>query len=114
MSLEQAMRVPQAIAEHYAGGPATPLQVGSALNMSPFAGPFRGLCGASIAYGLTEGGYNAQQISITKLGLRVVRPKVEGDDLVARREAVLRPRVLGEFQGWAYLEIALKARYNWL
>ena len=96
-SLEQAIRVPRAIAENYAGGPVTPLQLASALNMTPTSGPFRGLCGASIAYGLTEGGYNAQQISVTSLGKRIIKPLEEGDDLIAKREAVLKPRVLGEF-----------------
>ena len=96
-SLENALRVPRAIAENYAGGPVTPLQLAAALNMSPSSGPFRSLCGASIAYGLTEGGYNAQQISLQPLGKRIVKPLEEGDDALARREAILKPRVVGEF-----------------
>lgn len=96
-SLEQAIRIPRAIAENYAGGPVTPLQLASALNMTPSSGPFRSLCGASIAYGLTDGGYNASQISLTPLGRRIIKPLEEGDDLVAKREAILKPRVLGEF-----------------
>jgi predicted nucleotide-binding protein len=95
--LEEALRVPQAIAEHYAGTPVTPLQLASGLNMSPTSGPFRSLCGASIAYGLTEGGYNAQQILLKPLGRRIVKPLQEGDDIVAKREALLVPRVIGEF-----------------
>lgn len=96
-SLENALRVPRAIAEHYAGGPVTPLQLAAALEMSPNAGPFRTLCGTSIAYGLTDGGYNAQQISLQALGKRIVKPLEEGDDALAKREAILKPRVLGEF-----------------
>ena len=96
-SLEQALRVPQAIADNYGGGPVTPLQLASALDMSPSSGGFRGLSGASIAYGLTDGGSNAQSISITPLGKRIVKPLEEGDDTVAKREAVLQPRVVGEF-----------------
>ena len=65
--------------------------------MTPTSGPFRTLCGASIAYGLTEGGYNAQEIKITPLGSRIVKPLEEGADRVAKREAVLKPRVVGEF-----------------
>ncbi len=95
--IHEAMRVPKALRENYAGGPATPLQVASALDMTPTSGPFRALCGAAIAYGLTAGGYNAQTIELTALGKRVVAPLQEGDDLAARREAVLKPRVLGEF-----------------
>ncbi|MBK8303598.1 MAG: hypothetical protein IPK98_09450 [Chloracidobacterium sp.] len=74
----------------------TPLQLASALTVSPNAGPFKMLCGAAIAYGLTEGGYNAKQISLTGLGKRIVKPLAEGDDAEARREAVLKPRVIGE------------------
>lgn len=96
-SLENALRVPRAISEHYAGGPVTPLQLAAALEMSPNAGPFRMLCGTSIAYGLTEGGYNAQQISLQGLGKRIIKPLEEGDDAIAKREAILRPRVVGEF-----------------
>ena len=47
--------------------------------------------------GLLEGGYNASQISLQPLGTRIVRSLADGDDLVAKREAVLRPRVIGEF-----------------
>ena len=52
-SLEQALRIPHAISDNYGKGPATPLQVASALNVAPTSGPFRQLCGAAIAYGLT-------------------------------------------------------------
>jgi len=96
-SLENALRVPRAISEHYAGGPVTPLQLAAALEMSPTSGPFRSLCGTSIAYGLTEGGYNAQQISLQALGKRIVKLLEEGDDALAKREAILKPRVVGEF-----------------
>lgn len=96
-SLEQALRIPRAISDNYAGEPVTPLRLASALNMTPSSSNFRQLCGASIAYGLTDGGYNAQSISLTQLGRRIVKPLDEGDDLAAKREAILKPRVLGEF-----------------
>ena len=96
-SLENALRVPRAIADHYGSNPVTPLQLAAALEMSPNAGPFRTLCGTSIAYGLTDCGYNAQQISLQALGKRIVKPLEEGDDTLAKREAILKPRVLGEF-----------------
>lgn len=96
-SLDQALRVPRALVEHYANGPASPLKVAAALDMAPTAGPFRQLCGASIAYGLTEGGYNAKEITLLPLGRRILRPLEEGDDLNGKREAILKPRVLGEF-----------------
>lgn len=95
--LGDALRVPRAIAENYAGKPASPLNVAAALEMQPKAGRFRLLTGAAIAYGVTSGGPNASEIAITPLGKRIVQPTQEGDDLLARREALLRPRVIGEF-----------------
>lgn len=96
-SLEQALRIPKTLFENYAGHPTTPLRVASAMNVQPSSSGFRMLCGASIAYELTEGGYNAPEIKLTSLGRRIVRPTAEGDDLAAKREAILKPRVVREF-----------------
>lgn len=57
----------------------------------------RTLTGAAVAYDLTDGGYNASQIGLTELGSRITMLTEEGDDLAAKREAVLKPRVLREF-----------------
>ncbi len=65
--------------------------------MTPTSGPFRMLCGAAIAYGLTSGGYNANQIAVEPLAKRILRPLEDGDDLNAKREAFLRPRIINEF-----------------
>jgi hypothetical protein len=97
MSLDQALRVPKVMGEQYGGGTVSPLQLAAGLNISPTSGPFRMMCGASIAYGLTEGGYNAKEIALTPLGRRIVKPMEENDDMVAKREATLKPRVPGEF-----------------
>jgi hypothetical protein len=96
-TLNEALRVPEAIFEHYAGRPTSPLQVGRALNLDPKGRQLQDLTGAAIAFGLTEGGAQAAAISVTELATRIVRPKAEGEDLAARREAVLKPRVFGEF-----------------
>jgi hypothetical protein len=96
-SLDQALRVPRAIADGYAYKPTRPLNVAGAMKMSPSSGPFRTLTGAAIAYGLTTGGAFAPEIGITPLGMRIVRPTREGDDTAAKREALLRPKVVGEF-----------------
>jgi predicted nucleotide-binding protein len=97
MSLENALRVPQAIFDNYAGGPVTSIQLAQALNMTPTSGPFRMLCGAAIAYGLTAGGYNAGQISVEPLAKKIFRPLEEGEDVAANREAFLKPRIINEF-----------------
>jgi Predicted nucleotide-binding protein containing TIR-like domain len=96
-SLAKALRIAQAIADNYGKAPTRPLAVAQAVNQTPTSGTFRMLTGASLAYGLTDGGYNADVISITALGKRIVAPTSEGDDLAARREALLRPRVVREF-----------------
>ena len=96
-SLEEAMRVPGAIVDNYNSKPATPLKVAAAMNMSPSTGAFKMLTGAAIAYGLTEGGGQSALIELTPSGLRIFRPKREGDDLIAKREAFLKPRVIGQF-----------------
>ena len=96
-SLDDALRIPQAILDHYAGKPATPLHVAKALNVDPKGSQIRVLSGAGIAFGLIEGGAQAASISVTDLARRILRPKEEGEDLAAKREAVLQPRVFGEF-----------------
>ncbi len=96
-SLTEAIKIPQAIADNYGKAPTKPLRVAQALDRSPSSHRFRSLCGSAIAYGLTSGGYNAETIALTDLGKRIVAPTKEGDAAAARREAMLKPRVLREF-----------------
>lgn len=96
-SLDQALKIPTTLYESYGSQPTSPLRVASALNVQPSTGGFRMLCGSSIAYELTEGGYNATEIKLTPLAKRILRPTIEGDDLAAKREALMRPRVIREF-----------------
>lgn len=96
-SLDEALRVPQAILDHYAGSATSPLHLAKALNVDPGGSQFRVLTGAAIAYGLTEGGAQASAIEVTDLARSILRPKEEGADIAARRDAVLTPRVFGEF-----------------
>lgn len=96
-SLDDALAVAKAIGENYAFGPVKPLHLAAALAISPTSSFFRMLCGTSIAYGLTEGGYNASEITTTSLAQRILQPTIEGDDLAAKREAFLKPRIPKEF-----------------
>jgi predicted nucleotide-binding protein len=97
-TLEQATRIPRSIVDEHAGRPTRPIDVALAMNVQPSTGGFRTLCGAAIAYGLTDGGYNAETITITELGKRVISKSIDdADGLAARREAILRPRVIREF-----------------
>jgi uncharacterized protein YrzB (UPF0473 family) len=96
-SLEDALRIPGAILDHYAGKPTSPLHVAKALNVDGRGSQLRLLSGASIAFGLIEGGAQASAVSITDLARRILRPKEENGDTLAKREAVLRPRIFSEF-----------------
>lgn len=96
-AMEDALRVARAISDNYGKQPTAPVDVAAAMGMAPTSGPFRSLAGASLAYGFTEGGPNASEIAMTSLGRRAVAPTEEGDDFRARREAIMRPRVMREF-----------------
>ena len=96
-SLTRALRVAEAIHQNYGKEPAKPLWVAQAMNVTPTSSQFKMITGASIAYGLTEGGYNAATISLTPLARRILSPKAEGDDYAAKREATLRPRIISTF-----------------
>lgn len=95
--LEKALVISQALWDHFAGKGAAPHDIALSLDIAPTSGTWRNLCGASIAYGFTEGGYAASEITLTDLGRRIVAPEEDGDDLQAMVEAAQRPRVLGEF-----------------
>lgn len=96
-SLEDALRVAEAILEHYAGRPTSPLHLAKALNVDPGGSQLKVLTGASMAFGLTDGGAQASNITISDLAKRILRPTMEGDSEAAKRDAVLTPRVFGEF-----------------
>lgn len=96
-TLGEALRVAEAISEQYAKKPTKPFYIADALKISPTSSRWRTLPGAAVAYGLTTGGYNAPEIGLTPLGRRAVAPTQEGDDLQAKREALLKPRVIREF-----------------
>lgn len=97
--LREALTIPQAITDNFAGDPTSPHQVAIALNVSPTSSGWRYLAGAAVAYGLTKGAHNASQISLTDLGRRCTAPTEEGDDIRARAEAALKPRVGKQFFG---------------
>lgn len=97
VSLDQALRIAKGLWDDFAGKAAAPHDIALAINMTPTSGPWRTLCGAAIAYGLTEGGYGAEEIKLLPLGRRIVAPEEEGDDSRARIEALLKPRIMREF-----------------
>jgi predicted nucleotide-binding protein len=96
-SLQQAQKIASAIVDNFAGDGGSPPDVALALGTSPTSSAWPALTGAAIAYGLIDGGINANTMKLTSLGKRLVAPEAEGEDLTARREAILRPKVLRDF-----------------
>lgn len=96
-SLQQAQKIASAIVDNFAGDGGSPPDVALALGISPTSSAWPALTGAAIAYGLIDGGINANTMKLTNLGKRLVAPEAEGEDLIARREAILRPKVLRDF-----------------
>jgi predicted nucleotide-binding protein len=98
VTLQEAQKVATGLSENFGNdGSAPPPDVALAIGISPTSSVWTFLTGASIAYGLTEGGYNADRIKLTSLGRKLVEPQKEGEDVAARREAILKPRILREF-----------------
>lgn len=96
-SLQQAQKIASSLVDNFAGKDASPPDIALAIGVSPTSSSWPPLAGSSIAYGLTEGGVNASKIKLTPLGRKLVAPENDGDDLLARREAILKPRISKEF-----------------
>ena len=92
ISLEEALQVPMAIWEQFAGSATQPIYVAEAVGISPTSSNWRKTSCASAAYGLNEGGYNSKEISLTELGRRVVAPTEENDDKLALFQAAQIPQ----------------------
>lgn len=97
LSLEKSLRLALAINNDFAGRGGTPFAVAEALDLKPTGSQWRSLCSASLGYGLTEGGAWAKEVMLTALGRRCVAPTIEGDDAVAKIEAILYPEIMGNF-----------------
>lgn len=95
--LQQAQKIASALVDNFAGTDAPPPDIALAIGISPTSSTWPAITGAAIAYGLTDGGVNAAKIKLTPLGRRLVAPETEGDDIAARRDAILKPRILKEF-----------------
>lgn len=96
-SLREALTIAQAITDNFASDPTSPHQVAMALDVSPTSSAWRYLSGAAVAYGLTKGGDQADKIVLTELGVHCTAPTEEGDDIAARAQAALTPKVPKRF-----------------
>jgi len=96
-TLQQAQKIASAMVDNFAGKEGSPPDIALAIGISPTSSGWQSLAGSSIAYGLTDGGIHANTVKLTALGRKLVAPENEGEDLVARREAILKPRFSKEF-----------------
>jgi hypothetical protein len=96
-TLQQAQKIASALVDNFAGKEGSPPDVALAIGISPTSSGWRTLAGSAIAYGLTEGGFGANEIKLTALGRKLVAPEEEGADLAARRDAIMKPRISKEF-----------------
>ena len=95
--LQQAQKIASAIVDNFGSIGGSPPDIALALGISPTSSAWPSIAGASVAYGLTEGGVSANNVKLTPLGRKLVAPEEEGEDIDARREAIMKPRILKEF-----------------
>lgn len=94
---QQAQKIASALVDNFGGKEGSPPDIALAIGISPTSSGWPNLAGSSIAYGLTDGGVNANTIKLTLLGRKLVAPEEEGEDLAARRESIMKPRISKEF-----------------
>ena len=96
LKLAEALKVAQKIEAEASGMPTTRLTLAKLLDISPASSNFGNLVGASRMYGLTNGGINANEFSLTPLG-----EEATGADEVARlaayKKAVVNVAPYAEF-----------------
>lgn len=90
-SLEQALRVANALEDANGSQPLPPIETATALGVSPGSSDFRGILSSSLKYALTTGSYKSDRIALDELGREIIEPKTpeERQDAVVR--SALRP-----------------------
>ncbi len=91
--LEEALRVPQALFDANGGRPLPPLELSDALTpkMSPGSSDFRVILSSSIKYGLTNGSFNSERVSLEAIGRNIMEPTSEESKHAALLTAALTP-----------------------
>ncbi len=88
VSLEKAGKVAQTIVERNAGKPMNRLLLAEAMGQTPSSSSLRDRIASSAKYGLTEGNYRSEIISVTPLGDAATRPRNEQERIESVRNAV--------------------------
>lgn len=93
LPLEEALQIANIIWEENAGEPMRRITIFDTLNRSPSSSTSRFLITASSSYGLTTGGYNAEEIKLTQRGLVVTKDK----DIKGKIDAVIGVKIFESF-----------------
>lgn len=91
--INEALLISETIVKHNSGKPMRRLTIFDILGKSPTSGPSRSLVTASSGYGLTQGSYNAEIISLLDRGRKIVTE----NDPKAMIDAVLGVEIFKQF-----------------
>jgi hypothetical protein len=95
-SLERAAKVALAIRDKNGGKPWPPQDIANALDVSPGTAMFFYLAAASRDYGLTDGGRDSAQVSLTELGRSFAYPSGAEEESAARLKAFRNVKVFAD------------------
>jgi predicted nucleotide-binding protein len=96
-TLEEALALPQKIADEMGGKPFKRLLLSDALGIKPSSTNFRDLLNSSYKYGLTDGTEKANEIGLTQLGEAATQMKAVSQRRDALRKAAFKPEVFKKF-----------------
>ena len=96
-TLEDALSVAAAIQESNAGLPFDRVLLARSLGTTPASSGFTMKLNSSAKYGLTQGGYNDERISLTGRGEAIVAPKGDDELRKALLQAATQPDLFGQF-----------------
>jgi len=96
-TLNDALKLAESIQENNGGAPYSRLDLADSLDYSPDSSSFRTLIISSGRFGLTTGGYQADKIAITPLGLEIVAPRNPEEKLRATKKALLNIQFYKDF-----------------
>ena len=97
VSLVDALRLAESIRDNNAGQPYNRIDLAASVELSPESSTLRTLITASNKFGLTEGSYAAERISLTDLGRSIVSPTSDEEKAQGLLAALYRVDFFKEF-----------------
>lgn len=91
--LSKVLKIAESIEKNNAGKPYDRLDLAKSIDSSPTSSTFRQLITSSSRYGITEGSYAAEKISLTVLGSSIVAPTSDEQNKNGLRQALLESEV---------------------